>query len=295
MTKSTNSKSIYELPLYLKFILIFIFFICGVGIFTLFSPAAMDWRSTFYPVSQIPFHPYQIKTFINLPWTALFLYPLHFFSENISAAINSSLNLVIIALLVIKRKGDLLSLVLTLTSFPFLGLLANGSIEWIPALCFIFQNSWGIPLLLAKPQSGFFAILAWFSPIKKKVLFLLPATLTIALSFIIYGNWLSKMIANILYMKISLFTVSISPFPWAIPLGLGLIFLILKYKPKDSEILGALATFCLVPYFVAHSLTILYALLSVSHRRLAILVWFLLWAFAILSKWSIFIHIIGLQ
>jgi hypothetical protein len=42
-------------------------------------------------------------------------------------------------------------------------------------------------------------------------------------------------------------------------------------------------------------LTILYALLSVSHRRLAILVWFLLWAFAILSKWSIFIHIIGLQ
>ena len=170
-------------------------------------------------------------------------------------------------------------------SYPFLLLLANGSIEWLPALGFILQNAWGLPLVLTKPQSGGIGTLAWFLPVKKKLVFLVPAFITIIASFIIWGNWFGAIITNIRYInaaKVVSFTAGISPFPWAIPLGLGIIFYVFKYKPDQSEILGALATFCLVPYFVPHSLTILFALLSVSHRRVAIFFWLLLWLFVIL-------------
>ncbi len=280
MFRAVKTKSIYELSMPQKLLFGALVFICGVVIFILFPPQALDWRYTFYPVSQIPLHPYSIRTFVNPPWTALILYPLHFFSENASSAINSSLNLVVFGLLVIKRKGDILSLFLTLTSYPFLLLLANGSIEWLPALGFILQNAWGLPLVLTKPQSGGVGTLAWFLPVKKKIVFLAPVFITSIASFIIWGNWFAAMMSNIHYMndaKVGLFIVSIAPYPWAIPLGLGIIFYILKYKPDQSEILGSLSTFCLVPYFVPHSLTIFFALLSVSHRRVAILLWLLLW------------------
>ena len=108
---------------------------------------------------------------------------------NMGVAIIASLNLFVIGLLVIKRKGDGLALFLTLTSYPLLALIANGSLEWIPALGFIFQNGWGLPLLMVKPQSGILAALAWFMAAKNKALFFIPAVLTILLSFVIWGNW----------------------------------------------------------------------------------------------------------
>jgi len=298
MLDTIKTKSIYELPLYQKIVSVIIVFIFVIVIFYIFPAQSTDWHFTFYPVSKILLHPYSVKTFVNPPWTTLLLYPLHFYSVDISQAINTSINFIVIGLLVVKRKGDLLSLVLILTSFPFLSLLANGSIEWIPALGFILQNGWGLLLLLAKPQSGILAALAWFTSAKNKHLFFVPAILTLILSFIVWGNWPAEMIANIRYMdnaKYGLFTVSVYPWPWAIPLGLGLIFYILKYKPSNSEILGTLATYCLVPYFVPHSLIIPFALLSISHRRLSILFWVLLWLYPILSNWVIFIQILGLH
>jgi len=270
-----------------KIIAVITVFFFVVVYFIFFPPPASDYRYVFYPVSQNPLNPYNIKTFVNIPWTAFILYPLHFFSENLSTAINSSLNLVIIGLLVIKRKGDKLSLILTFTSFPFLALLANGSIEWIPAIGFLLQNRWGIPFILTKPQSGSLAIISWLTPLNKKLNILIPAFLLIAVSFIIWGNWLMSLMSNVKYMsdaKIGLFTVNIAPFPWAIPIGLGLIFYILKCNPRNGELLGALSTLCLVPYFVTQSMIIPFSLLSVSHRKLSIICWLSLWALAIITN-----------
>jgi hypothetical protein len=298
MINSVRKKSIYELPLYLKLIIGLCVFAIGVVVFLIAPTYAMDWRFAFSLVSRVPLNPYSVTAFFNPPWTALILYPLHFLPQDIGLAVNLSLNVVIIGLLVIKRKGDLLALVLTLTSFPFLSLLANGNIEWMPALAFIFQNGYGIPFLLAKPQSGVFAALAWFQKAKNKWVFILPGLITVVLSFIIWKNWLLAILANIHYAnanKLGLFTVSASFFPWLIPLGLGLLYYVFKYKPVDSEILGTLATFFLVPYFVVHSLTILFALISISHRRIALACWALLWAYPILGHWATFIHLLGFR
>lgn len=265
-------------------------------IFLRFPTQSMDWVVTFFPVSKNPLDPYLNKFFVNPPWTTVIIYPLHFFSEQLSLAINSSLNLVCIGLLVINRKGGIFSLFLTLTSFPFLSLLANGNIEWIPALGFIFQNMWGFVLLLCKPQSGILAGLNWFLQSRRKYLFLLPTVLIVLGSFLLWGNWPVSIIANSSYMakeNIGLFNDSISPFPWAIPIGIGLIAYILKFRPKESETLGVIATLCLMPYFVVHSLVILFALICSTHRRLSIICWFLLWLYPIVSNWSHFLRLIG--
>jgi len=296
MLNSIKTKSIQEIPVYQKIILGLVVFTFFCIIFYFFPPSSGDWRFTFGPAASIPLHPYSINTFNYPPWTVLILYPIHFFSMDVSQAINASLNLVVIGLLILKRKGDALAVVLTLTSFPFLALLTNGSLEWIPALGFLLQNGWGLPLLMVKPQSGILAAWSWFTSAKNKILFVIPAIATLIISFFIWGNWPKEMIASLRYMdsaKIGPSTVNVSPWPWAIPVGLGLIFYILKYKPGNSEILGALATYCLVPYFVPHSLIILFALLSISHRRLSILFWVLLWIYPILTHWALFIQILG--
>lgn len=280
MLKSFKVKSIHELTVYQKIVLVLLAFIFGILIFYLFPAPPGDLNWTFYPVSHRPFQPYDIKTFNYPPWTSLFLFPLHFFPENLSQAINASLNLIVFALIVVKRKGNTLSLVLTLTSLPFLATIAQGYIEWIPGLGFILQNGWGLPMLLAKPQSGSLAALSWFLSAKNKGKFLLPAILTIIISFILWGNWPVDLIASLNYFisnGYSFLNATFPIFPWAIPIGLGLILYILKYKPNNSEILGTLATFCLVPYFTPQSLLILFALLSVSYPRLAILAWIAQW------------------
>jgi hypothetical protein len=298
MKKNFYSQSFAELPVWIRKILVVMVFIGWVFLFLFLQVPAIDWRDTFRPVSLVPQDPFSVKTFINLPWAAILLYPLHFFNENLGMAINSSLNLMVIGALILSRKGSLFSLALTLTSLPFLSLIANGSIEWIPALGFLLQNSWGVILLLTKPQSGILASLAWFLSARKKWLFLLPGLAVVVFSFLAWKNWPADMVANLLYMDAiqrGLFSVNIAPWPWAIPVGIGLVFYILLKKKANSELLGALATCCLVPYFVPHSLTIPFALLSVSHRRWAIVAWLFLWGFQLATHWSAFLQIIGIQ
>lgn len=278
----TTKKSDSKLGNQKKMISVIIVLISCIAIILLIPPPCGDWHMNFYPVSKNLLNPYSIRTFNYPPWTALLLYPLRFFSEYTSAVINSCLNIVVIGLLVVKRKGDLFSLILTLTSFPFIALIANGNIEWIPALGFILQNGWGLPFLLIKPQSGIFAILSWPTLAKNKIVFIFPTLIITFLSFILWGNWISSMLDSIKYMNIlnvDKYHFNASLFPWTIPLGLGLIIFIIKNQPRNSEIFGILATLSVSPYFASQSLTILFALVSVSHRRIAIISWILLWLF----------------
>lgn len=272
-----------------QFLLAGLAFIFLISIFYFFPIHADDWVHTFYPVSKVTIQPYSIKSFINPPWTALILHPFRYFLETMGEAINASLNILVVSFLVLKRKGNFFSLVLTVTSLPLFLLLLTGSIEWIPALGFLLQNEWGVPLLMTKPQSGILAGLSWFLNSKKKLLFITPAVIVSISSFFIWGNWIGKILENIRYMdeaKIGLYTVNFSPFPWSIPIGLGLLFYIFKKRPENGEFLGALATYCLVPYFYPHSLIIPFALISASHRRLSILFWILLWLYPIVLGWT---------
>jgi flagellar biosynthesis protein FliQ len=269
-------KYLYAIPAFLIFVLLFHFF----------PPSGIDWRLGFYEVAKKTLSPYDVKLFINPPWIGFLLFPFRYFSEISSLAINTSLNLVLIGVLVIARKGSKLSVILTITSFPVLSMIANGNIEWIFALGFILQNRWSTPLLLLKPQVGLLAILSWSSFWNNKLSFFIPTLIIILISFVVWGNWLSDMLTNIQNMQNAqqgLSSWNASLFPWSIPIGLILIYVILKYNPIDAEIFGVIATLCIVPYFAIYSTGILFALISASHKRIAIIMWVLLWAYPFLQ------------
>ena len=163
------TKQTIKLLFSLKNILAALAFVVITIIFTISPPPAVDWHDTFFPVSKSPLHPYEVKTFINIPWVVFVLYPFHYVSEELSLAINASLNFIVIGALIIRRKGNFLSLFLTFTSLPFIALIINGAVEWIPAFGFVLQNGLGLSLVLIKPQTGILGIFSWFSKAKNKL------------------------------------------------------------------------------------------------------------------------------
>ena len=272
-------------------------FILFSVLFTFFPPQAVDYHSSFYHSAGQFLQPYEQTGFISPPWLALILYPLQLFPENIGSAINCSLGLVTIMLLVISRKGDHWAVLMVLTSFPFLSMLSNGNIEWVPAIGFLLQNEWGMPFLLTKPQTGFLVVLAWMTNKRKMILFSLAGLLTILISIIVWGNWLSKLMANVLSVSLQEYSINdwnISLFPWTIPVGLVIVFVILKFRPQKQEILGCLATFCLSPYMAVYSLTIFYALLCSSYRKWGVILWVAFWLYPIVREWNTIMYMLGL-
>lgn len=238
----------------------------------------VDWQYTFYLAARIPLDPYQIPSFINPPWTALILFPLGLLPSPVGAAVNAGLCVAVFGYLVVRRRGGFLAFALVLTSFPFAAMVAYGNIEWIVALGFILANRWSLPLLMVKPQSGIFAAADWFLRAQNKIKFLLPALGLLILSFVTWDKWPLDLLANVRYVQtVGMDTWNISPFPWLAPIGVGLMIYILRRRPQNGELLGALATVCLVPYLSYQSLAVPFALFAIRYPRLAMVAWLALW------------------
>lgn len=286
-----------ERPWLQKAILLAAVFAAGMGIFLVFPTQSVDWVYSFYPTAGAPLHPYGIRFFLNPPWTALMLAPLHLFPVRVSQAINCGLNLTIITALVLQRKGRLLAVCLTLTSLPFLSLLANGSIEWTAGLAFFVPNGLGFFILLSKPQSGLFAGLDWFLRSRRKWLFILVPAIGLALSFLVWGFWPEAMLFNIAYAYRyrTLMDYSYSVFPWLVLPGIGLLAYIIWKRPANGELLGVIATFCITPYVTPQSLTILFALCAAAYPRRSIALWAVLWAIPFIQHWGSILQILGVR
>lgn len=264
----------------------------ALALFYTLHPIAVDWRVIFYLISKIPFAPYSFFEFVYLPWIALVLYPFSFFSEHVSLLLNLSICTIVFILLVLYKKGNLLSVALTLTSAPFLSLLINANIDWIPALGLFFQNGVGVIFLFAKPQVGFLAALDWYLKEKEKLWFVLVPLIFMLLSFLIWPSWPFEMLANIQESKLA-GKPNASLFPWTLPLGIFLVIYIMWKRPENGEILGALATLCVFPYYAYHSITLTFALVSAKYPRLALAVWAVLWVLKIIQNWAALSQVFG--
>lgn len=248
-------------------------------IFSQLNIPATDWRGTFYPVSKNIGEPYAIQSFLNPPWITFFLFPFSFFSENISLVINASLTVVICWMLLQQKQGKLLSILLTFTSFPFISLIGNGNIEWVTALGLMFPNSLGAIILLTKPQATIFILADWYQKQEKKLTFVAIPFLWVIISLLIWPDWPIEMYANV---RSNLYpNANMSLFPWTVPVGIGLVIYLLRYKPKDGELVGSLASICFTPYFAPHSLIIPFILLSARYPRVSIAIWVMLWCYII--------------
>ena len=253
--------------------------------FFLTLPPASDFIDSFWPAAQFPLDPYRVASYLNPPWVALLLYPLTFLSERVAQAIIAFLNLAMTLLLIAKFKGGLRSFLLTISSAPFLSLLINGNIDWLPMIAFLIPANWGLVLLLSKPQVGIMAGLVWFKQSKLSILLVLPASVLLIVSFIIWGWWISNMLHGVLKSGgKAVGPWNISPFPWLIPIGL---FLLYQAWKKEDELIAVVATLCLVPYFAFYSLTTFFAMLTARAPRVSIIAWIILWIFFFAFRWIV--------
>lgn len=245
-----------------------------VALFYFFAPRIMynDWVAAFYPVSHIPLSPYENQYFINPPWLAAVLYPLSFLSLNLARAFNIYFSLFFVSLLVARYDGDLKALLWVITSAPFVSLVGNGSVDWVVAAGVVFASAWTVPLVLAKPQTGFFLVFLWFLRTEKKVRFILISVAWLALTFLIWGLWPLDMYQNIIQRPLS--SVNLSLFPWTIPLGLWLFYYAWK---NDDDLAAVWGGLCVSPYFVTHSLIVAFGVLVGRFPKVVPFVWALLW------------------
>jgi len=254
--------------------------------FAIYLPPASDFIDSFWPAAHLPLDPYSVSKFLNPPWVALLLYPLTFLSERAAQAIIAYLNLSVTLLLITRYGGSRWSFLLTLTSAPFLSLLVNGNMDWLPMTAFLLPAQWGLAVMLSKPQVGLMAGVVWLKQVKRKDLFLIPAICLLLVSFLVWGNWVVDMFRQVqlLNTRSVVGPWNIAPFPWLVPVGLWLLYL----SWKQGDVLIAIAaTLCLTPYIAFYSLTAFLAVLSARNPRAAVIAWIVLWTFFLAQRWIV--------
>jgi hypothetical protein len=253
-------------------------------VFLFVQPDATDWRLIFYKVGTA--NPYDTHAFINPPWVALLVRPLSLFPDRISLALNLAITCAVFLALVEQRGGKPAHAVLLLTSAPFLSLLQNGNVEWIPAVGFLAGGVPGSFLLLAKPQSGFLACVYWLKRSRDKLAFINNAFALALLSLIAWPRWPALLLENIHEIpdtEAGIGIVGISPWPYGIAAALALIVVALK-AGRHEEIYLVMASLLISPYFLGHSLTILVAIaLPAVRLRVGLLAWVILWAIPVVN------------
>lgn len=241
--------------------------------YTFLPQVSSDWSRAFYPASKTPFEPYQVPIYNYPPWAALIFSPFGFLSLRLSQALNAFASLFFVSLLVVRSKGNFFSLLITLTSFPFVALLGNASVDWLVAAGVVFASIWTVPFVLAKPQDGFLVILIWFKRSTKKNMFILVSLLFVIATFLIWGEWPMQMLHKIQEIS-GMRNANLSFFPWSIPFGLALFYYAWK---NDDELAAVGASLCIAPYFAPQSLIVGFAILSGRYRKIAIIIWLALW------------------
>ena len=214
----------------------------------------IDWHETFYPAIQKVIsgdNPYDVPTFRNAPWLLLILLPFSIFSENVSGVLYFMASLAGYAWVAYRLKARPLSFAIFLFSPPVIYGLRMLNVDIFVLIGFVLPAPVGLFFVLVKPQMGIVMVLYWLveswreGGIKKVFWTFSPVTLSLILSFFIFGNWIVGRQSDLLD---SFWNASL--WPWAIPIGLVLAALSLRDRRIDY---GMAASPFLSPYLAYHS------------------------------------------
>lgn len=244
-----------------------------------------DWYEHYYPVSHSVADPYAIPGFLNPAWVAWVLYPFSFLNSHVSGALWMALSILVTIWCIQRLEGGPAAMLLTLLSPAFLRFITSGQIDALPLLGFtllltaerVRPPALGLVLMSAKPQVfGAGALTYWLSiGWDRRLRVLVPLLVVLAATFLVYGFWP----ADIRWEGLNQ-TVDFSPWPYGIPVGLGLLAWSVWRK---NPLVGGLSTYFLVPYVSPSSLFVYTAVLfSKLPLRYALPFFAFLWAFAIL-------------
>ncbi len=239
-------------------------------------PTWFDQGNTFRPASYNILHPYTVERFYNTPWVLLFIFPFAWLPLEVSMLLQAALLYSVLTFVIFRLGGDFKVVVWTLTSFMSLDATLQMNVEWVVLIGLLVPATYSAPFLAIKPQ---LALGYYFGVSPKKWLPIAGISIIVLLiSFVVWGFWPPSMIAGTQltpggrYFNIA----PINLLPWPISVAIGVFFAYQAFRKKD-EALGILAGFFFVPYFAPYSLPLIFAIVAIKARRLAIIITISMW------------------
>lgn len=207
--------------------------------------------------------------FYNPPWILPPLLPFALLPAKIGGVLFSALDLALLLLVAYRLKARSLALVLLCLSPVIFTELRSVNINGLVALGLILPPQIGLFFLLAKPQVGIFVAIFWLvetwrqGGYWKVVRVFAPVSIAFGLSIILYGPWPQYSFGAIGQVW------NISPWPWGIPAGIGLMILAIRQRQLSFALL---ATPFLTPYLAFH--TLIFPILGLAINQTASLLAF---------------------
>jgi hypothetical protein len=240
-----------------------------------FYPIGDDWFYTYNLAVKNFFQPYAHSDLAGFPWLLVAL-PHGILPLEWGNAINLVIYLLVLLALIHKYDGGVFAMFLTFTSLITIEASRTNNADWVPAIFLLMPSQWTLPFLLAKPQILGAAALIWWKRQHFNWRLLIPSLVVIALSFVIWGWWVTPMLQKGAFVATEIWNYAV--FPFGIPMGLYILYC--AYR-QDDEVLAACATPFFVPYFAVYSLAPLMAVVSSRHRHAGLALYCLSWALLI--------------
>lgn len=232
----------------------------------------IDWAFAFRPaVLAYAEDPYQYE-FFNPPWALWVLAPFALLPPPFDHGVLMFVSAIVIAYVAKKMGAKPWTMLLVFLSPPVLDSLLCGQLEWLVLLGVVLPLSWGLPLMLIKPQVGL-VVAAWkiWMVHRRYVrnssggvgLQLTDFSLTIGVlivSFLRHGFWPIHML-DVMEQTFA--------WPYLIPVGLALV-----YMAYDAACLRAalMASPCLAPHAWPYSFSGVVIALADEPKLLAVVV-----------------------
>jgi hypothetical protein len=235
-----------------------------------------DQGATFTQVGKHINDPYQIRGFVDPPWTAILLAPFSLLPLPIAVLIQLCLYFVIITAVIRKFGGNAKTVLLVLLSFIAFDSALELNVEWLVYLGLLVSPIFSGPFLLIKPQDA----LGYWLTLKRRdfvraVILILSLFL---LSLLLWPGWPIQMIQAILTNTVgrSYNLAPITMMPWPIAVAIGLALSWFGFKRRDP-ILAILGWIFFSPYLTYYSLLLPFALLAIRYPRVALIFSVTMW------------------
>lgn len=211
-------------------------------------PDDPNWTGSFYPAGRAILeghNPYATHGFFNPPWLLLLLAPLTLLPEQVGRLVLVAMAFAAYLYLIHRAAASRRAVTAFLLSFPVLFTAVEVNLDSFVLMGLLLAGQLGLFLLMLKPQAGvgialFWLVEAWRAGGWRKVVRLFaPIVVAFLLSFTLFGNWF----VSAGYLQSSSWNTS--PFPFAVPVGLGLIAHALRRRDIRFAIPASL---CFSPY-----------------------------------------------
>jgi len=206
-------------------------------------------------------------------WTYIILAPFALLPLWTGRILLFAVSMIAFAITAIKMGAKPWQFLLFLTSATVMGDVYDGNINWLVTLGVWMPPAVGLFFVMMKPQIGACVALYWLYTAwktgrwHKVIATFAPITIAYLISFVLYGFWMKELFG----MPYN--PANISTFPYAVPIGLLLLFLSFRTRKRN---LSSFVSPLFAPYATRQNYAV--SLLSLfEYPYLFVAAWVILW------------------